>query len=99
MMGIFSRKQKIDADGPKAVNFYFYFPKEDKSYAEEAEKELARKGFKTYLQWLDYNEGQWSLTLIKQVGDLSEVVKLEGSLISEIAIKYNAEYDGHAIEV
>jgi|GEM_PF-1754315 len=81
------------------ANFYFYFGKNDKASAKKAEKELAAKGFETDLHWLDYEEGQWSLTLNKQVTGLDEIAQLEDALLEETAKKYGGTYDGHEIAV
>ena len=97
-MGIFSRKPKSDTSQLKDASFYFYFVDDKKLDAEKAEKELAAKGFKTDLHWIDYGGGQWSLTLSKQVTGLDEIDGLEKDF-EAIAQKYNCEYDGHEIAI
>lgn len=92
---IHSKDNEIESRG---ANFYFYFKKNNKPSAEKLQKELANKGFKTDLHWLDHDDGQWSLAANKRVSGIGEVSSIDDEF-NALAQKYDCEYDGHELEV
>lgn len=74
-------------------NYYIYFSKDDKQSAEQLEKEVIELGFRPDLHLLDYDGGQWSLELNKQLENEDEVNENIATL-ERLAAKYGGEYDG-----
>jgi len=80
------------------TSFYFYFQKEEKDKAEELEKHLLKQGFASDLHLLDYDGGQWSLTVEKNLTNQEELARLD-SEFEDYPSKFGGEYDGNEVMV